>query len=94
MAPSLTDIIVADDPAVRNRSLDSICDGLDLEGLLREYRELEAFRRKSENLYERVRAIFFLHAIHRFHLPKRIPEGTRGGSIPFRGYEHLLNRRF
>ncbi|MBL6766393.1 MAG: UTP--glucose-1-phosphate uridylyltransferase, partial [Verrucomicrobiae bacterium] len=94
MAPSLTEIIVADDPAVRNRSLDSICDGLDLEGLLRECRELEAFRRKSENLYERVRAIFFLHAIHRFHLPKRIPEGTRGGSIPFRGYEHLLNRRF
>ena len=33
--------------------------------------ELDAFRRCAENLYERVRTLFFLYAIHRFHLPGR-----------------------
>ena len=32
-------------------------------------RDLEQLRHSSENLYERVRALFFLYAIHRFHLP-------------------------
>src|SRR5204863_6785358 len=55
--------------------------------------ELERFREHSENLYERVRALFFLFAIHRFHIPEKLTSaGT--GSIPFEGYEHLLNRRF
>ena len=33
--------------------------------------QLDAFRRTSDNLYERVRALFFLYAIHRFHLPRQ-----------------------
>jgi hypothetical protein len=56
-------------------------------------RALEAFRRQSDNLYERVRALFFLYAIHRFHLPRASGMATRG-LIPYRGYEHLLQRRF
>ena len=35
--------------------------------------ELDRFRRASENLYERVRAIFFLAAIYRYHLPAKLP---------------------
>lgn len=94
MNPSLVEIILADDPETRNASLDAFCDQMDLGGLLRAAEELEAFRRRSSNLYERVRAIFFLYAIHRFHLPRHLSDGSRGGAIPFRGYEHLLNRRF
>src|SRR6185295_14391835 len=44
-------------------------------------------------LYERVRALFFLYAIHRFHLPARLPAASRG-LVPFDGYNHLLARRF
>ncbi|MDI7277689.1 MAG: UTP--glucose-1-phosphate uridylyltransferase, partial [Anaerolineae bacterium] len=54
---------------------------------------LDSFRRVSENLYERVRACFFLYAIHRFHLPRQ--EGIEArGLIPYDGYCHLLQRRF
>jgi hypothetical protein len=39
--------------------------------VLGECEDLDGFRRRSENLYERVRALFFLYSIHRFHLPLR-----------------------
>lgn len=89
----LTRIITATDPSVRNESLDRACDALSLEGLLEECAELDDFRRRSENLYERVRALFFLYAVHRFHLPRRLP-GESPGRVPFHGFEHLLQRRF
>jgi hypothetical protein len=89
----LTDLITSLDGDLRNRPLDAACDGLDLDQLLAEAGQLDAFRRTSDNLYQRVRALLFLHAIHRFHLPRRL-EGRPAGRIPFRGYEHLLERRF
>jgi hypothetical protein len=61
--------------------------------LLAETLELDRFRRESANLYEKVRALFFLYAIHRFHLPRKAGAGLKG-NIPFRGYEDLLQRRF
>jgi hypothetical protein len=54
---------------------------------------LEQFRHQSQNLYERVRALFFLYAIHRFHLTAKPGIKTRC-LIPYHGYEHLLQRRF
>ncbi len=55
--------------------------------------ELEAFRRETPNFYHRVRAIFFLEAIHRYFLPPHYPaDGV--GSIPFEGHQHTLERRF
>ena len=93
MSGRLTGIITAADPAVRNQSLDAVCRGASLEQLLAEGADLDAFRRRSENLYERVRALFFLYAIHRFHIP-RIPGLNCRGLVPFAGYEHLLQRRF
>ena len=69
-----------------------------LQALLEECVELDAFRRRSGNLYERVRALFFLYAIHRFHLPAKLEvqsaERRTCGLVPFKGYEHLLQRRF
>ncbi len=88
-------IITAADPAVRNRSLDAFCRSATTEQLLAEAAELEKLRRTSTNLYERVRALFFLYAIHRFHLPgRRLPAASGRALIPFRGYEKLLSRRF
>ena len=69
MPGTLVQIITSPDPAVRNQSLDAFCRAAALPELLAACAELEAFRRRSDNLYERVRALFFLYAIHRFHLP-------------------------
>jgi len=93
MASPLIDIITSADPAVRNQSLDAVCARSTAAELVAACAELDACRRTSENLYERVRALFFLYAIHRFHLPGKLPAGA-AGMIPFKGFEHLLQRRF
>ena len=94
----LTNIITATDLAVRDQSLDALCARMSLPELLGECAALDAFRRSSENLYERVRALFFLYSIHRFQLPAKLVHAPRTthhtGLIPFHGYEHLLQRRF
>jgi len=89
----LTTIITAADPATRDRSLDAFCREASLDTLLAECAALEELRRRSDNLYERVRALFFLYAIHRFHLPDK-PGVRPAGHIPYEGYVHLLSRRF
>ncbi|MGL6097297.1 MAG: UTP--glucose-1-phosphate uridylyltransferase, partial [Fimbriiglobus sp.] len=89
----LTDIIRAADPAARNRPLAAAVAGLTFAELLAERDALDAFRRTSPNLYERVRALFFLSAINRYHLPAR-PELSAAGRIPYAGLERLLARRF
>ena len=89
----LISIITAADPAVRNRSLDAFCRGASAEQLLAECAALDAFRRRSDNLYERVRALFFLYAIYRFHLPASLPK-QGPGLVPFEAYTNLLKRRF
>lgn len=89
----LVHIITSADPEVRNRSLDAVCREASREELLAECEALEAFRRSSDNLYERVRALLFLYAIHRFHLPERLDHSARS-LIPFTGFDALLKRRF
>ena len=89
----LTDIITSNDPAVRNRPLAAACRELTYPQLLAERHALDRFRRDSGNLYDRVRALFFLYAIDRFHLPAR-PELPVAGHIPHAGVERLLARRF
>src|SRR5688500_18742063 len=93
MRSRLVQIITSSDAAVRNLPLDAICEELDLPQLLAQCDELEKFRRESANLYERVRAAFFLYAIHRFHIPRKAGAAAKG-TIPFKGYEDLLQRRF
>ena len=93
MKINLVSIIRSEDPGLRDNSLDALCREASMEELLMECGELESFRRNSGNLYERVRALFFLYAIHRFHLPYR--EGfAPNGRISYTAYEHLLHRRF
>ncbi len=88
----LVHIITATDPEVRNRSLDAWCRTATKSQLLAECVALDAFRRASDNLYERVRALFFLYAIYRFHLPQH--PSSADTLIPFEGYSNLLRRRF
>src|ERR1041384_7922570 len=93
MPGRLVHIITSPDAGVRNQSLDAFSREASLDELLAEAKELEAFRARSENLYERVRALFFLYALHRFHLPLK-PSVHARSLISFHGYTHLLQRRF
>ncbi len=69
LAEELIRTIQSDAPEHRNRSLDTLCAEASAEDLLTACLALDRFRRTADNLYERVRALFFLHSIHRFHLP-------------------------
>ena len=89
----LIKIITATDADVRDRALDAFCRSASLAELTAECEALDRFRRESDSLYDRVRALFFLYAIHRFHLPLK-PGIQSAGLIPFDSYEGLLLRRF
>ena len=74
----LISIITATDPQLRNQSLEGACaESADRRNCWQQCDALDAFRRRSENLYERVRALFFLYAIHRFHLPGKLDAAAR-----------------
>ncbi len=85
--------ITSPDDGVRNRSLEELCRRLNTAELLGSCDRLDRFRRDSENLYQRVRALFFLSSIYRYHLPEKLPDGAHS-LLPYDGYTHLLNRRF
>lgn len=89
----LIEIILSDDADLRNVSLDAVCEAADQDQLLCHAAALDRFRRQADNLYHRVRALFFLSAIYRYHLPGRL-SADNDGQIPFGGYENLLQRRF
>ncbi|MEM0895809.1 MAG: UTP--glucose-1-phosphate uridylyltransferase [Verrucomicrobiota bacterium] len=89
----LIPLIVADDPETRNTPLGKICRELSEHELRKECAALDAFWRASENLYERVRALFFLYAIHRFYLPAAL-SSKAPGLLSFEAFEKFLERRF
>ncbi|MBY0230971.1 MAG: UTP--glucose-1-phosphate uridylyltransferase [Gemmataceae bacterium] len=93
MSGTLRAIIEAEDEALRGRSLEEACAGKPLDWLLAECADLDRYRRSEPNLYKRVRALFFLHGLHRYLLPDRA-DLPRGGRIPWAGQAHLLDRRF
>ena len=93
MSLRVTDIIDASDGATRDLAIDRWCTGKSAAELLAACAELDSYRRNESNLYKRVRALFFITAIHRYHLPAR-PELPRSGRVPFTGFRHLLERRF
>ena len=93
MSTRVTDFIASSDEATRNQAIDAWCQGRSVAQLLADCAELDSFRRRETNLYQRVRALFFFTAIHRYHLPAR-PELPRLGRVPYEGFRHLLERRF
>jgi hypothetical protein len=93
MSLRVTELIDAEDAATRDTAIDRWCAGRTAAGLLTACAELDAYRRRETNLYKRVRALFFIAAIHRYALPAR-PELPRTGHVPFGAFRHLLERRF
>lgn len=93
MSPRITDIIDGSEPAQRDLALERWCAGRSVAELLAACAELDAYRRTETNLYRRVRALFFLAAIHRYELPARA-DFPRTGRVPHRGFAQLLDRRF
>ena len=89
----LVGIITARDGKIRDQSLEGFCRSASVASLLAGCDELDRFWRTSNNLYERVRAQFFLYAIHRFYLP-RAPGMHASGVIPCAAHEGLLRRRY
>lgn len=85
--------ILSTDATVRNTPVEDLVDGLSTRELWQHCLELDAFRRESDNLYHRVRALFFLYAICRFFLPPLL-DGAVAGLIPAVVHRHLLDRRF
>jgi hypothetical protein len=96
MTSRLVEIITSPSHAVRNQSLDAICQSLSFDELQSECAALEQFRKQSSNLYERVRALFFLYAIHAFHLPHKATSATSAiqHTLSYDGYRLALNRNF
>ncbi len=93
MSVRVTDIIEATAPAVRDLAIEHWCADRPAAELLVACAELEAYRRREANLYKRVRALFFLAAIHRYHLPARAGF-PRTGRVPYDGFSRMLERRF
>jgi hypothetical protein len=87
------DIIESTDPATRDCAIDEWCAGKTVAELLGACEALDAYRRGEQNLYKRVRALFFIATIHRYHLPAR-DDFPRTGRVPYDGFRHLLERRF
>jgi hypothetical protein len=93
MTPRLVDIIASADADVRDCALERWCAGRSAAELLAAGAELDDYRRGEPNLYHRVRALFFLSALHRYHLPA-LPDYPRSGRVPYAGFRFLLERRF
>ena len=85
--------ITADEPAVRDRAIGALVAGMTTAEVLAAAEGLEAFRRESKNLYERVRASIFLHWLYRYRV-QDAPDVAGGGTIPVDGFNDLMERRF
>jgi hypothetical protein len=66
IAQQFLDTILSEQANVRNRSFESLCQGLSLKELRAAAEGLDKFRRQCDNLYHQVRALFFLTAIYRY----------------------------
>lgn len=88
----LTETITSQDPAVRDRSLRLLIAGATTAEILGACDDLEHFRQGAENLYERVRASMFLHALYRYAVQDEVE--IDAGLMPFDGFKDLMERRF
>jgi UDP-N-acetylglucosamine pyrophosphorylase/galactokinase/mevalonate kinase-like predicted kinase len=85
--------ITSPESAVRNKSFQELCQGMSARELIESFKELDEFRKRAPNLYERVRASIFLYAGYRFFLMES-PSIPGIGKIPTDGFENLLKRNF
>ncbi len=93
MSNNLIDTILSSDDSLRNRSINSLLLGKNSDELLNYAKELDEFRRSSNNLYHKVRASLFLFVIYRHHLSK-CRNVELSGEIPFEGVQAAFERNF
>ncbi|MBM3844793.1 MAG: UTP--glucose-1-phosphate uridylyltransferase [Verrucomicrobia bacterium] len=99
---NLLEILTSTEPSIRHKALEAVLEGAGAEELIQASQILDRFRRDTDNLYARVRALLFLACIHRYQLPQALaltPPAledivTGKGALPFKGCEQLLHRRF
>jgi len=89
----LIETITHSDPAIRDRSVRELVARAGLDEKLEACDELEQFRRTGQNLYERVRASLFLHALYRYEIQEAgaLPGA---GLLPYSGFMDLMERRY
>lgn len=90
---TLVQAIQAAERGQRDAALEDLCRGWSRERMEAEAEALHLFQSGADNLYQRVRALAFLYAIHRFHLPPLLPS-ERAGRVPWEAQQWLLQRRF
>ncbi len=93
MYKEIIETITSDDDAIRNRTEDELLSGKGMEELLRIAEGLEFFRKQSDNLYHRVRACLFIHAIYRYYLISR-KDVRKTGLIDYAGIRAVLTREY
>ncbi|RLD12415.1 MAG: UTP--glucose-1-phosphate uridylyltransferase [Chlamydiae bacterium] len=93
MYKSIIETITSDDDTVRNRTEEALLSGKSKEELLRMAEGLEFFRKQSDNLYHRVRACLFIHAIYRYYLIDR-KDVPKIGLIDYDGIRAVLSRGY
>lgn len=93
MSTDLVSLLTSKRPEERDRALAEAVRALDADALLAQCDALDRFRRTADNLYERVRALAFLHALHRYELPHRAGFAATG-ALPVDGVLLALDRRF
>jgi len=93
MDPRLLDLVEGHEPRGEPRFFEQLCRSAPRAELEQFAADLEEYRRGAQNFYHRVRALFFLEAIHRYFLPPHYP-ADQTGAIPFAGHQHALARRF
>jgi len=89
----LIETITHSDPAIRDRPMRELVATWTLGEKIAACAELELFRKTRQNLYERVRASLFLHALYRYEI-QEAPELPASGLIPFSGFMDLMERRY
>ncbi len=85
--------ITSGDNNIRNKSFEELCSGMSARDLIKNFKELDDFRKKTTNLYERVRACIFVYAGYRFFLMESA-EVSDVGKVPIEGFDNLLKRNF
>src|SRR5580704_16963721 len=89
----LIETITHSDPALRDRCIHELVAKASLAEKFEACDELEQFRRTGQNLYERVRASLFLHALYRYEI-QDAPTLRGSGLLPYAGFIDLMERRF
>ncbi|OIQ95654.1 hypothetical protein GALL_223300 [mine drainage metagenome] len=86
-------IALVEGTADDSTAFEALCTAADRATLEGFADELEAYRHRCTNFYHRVRAVFFLAALHRYFLPLHFPDQSEG-SIPFEGHRLAMDRRY